>query len=154
MTTPDERLVRILPTPPAPARPDSPIQGVLLDGDIAYVSGVVAFHGSERPAPGKVGREITVADARIQAGLAAANGLHRLAAAIGSLENVEQMLKLTVFVNATEDLVEQPEVAHGASDVLLEVLGARGRHARSAIGCASLPLGAPVEVEMIARVRP
>ena len=152
MTTALERLLAILPTPPVPGGPASAIEGVVVDGDTAWVSGVVAFNGAEKPKPGKVGLTVTVEEGAQHAALAAANGLHRLVQALGSLDRIDRILKLTVFVNATDSLTEHPQVANGASRVLREVLGDRGRHARSAIGCASLPLGAPVEIEMIVRV--
>lgn len=152
MNAAEQRLAAILPTPPVPGNPASLIEGVVVDGGIAYVSGVVAFNGAQHPVPGTVGAEFTVEEGAQQAALAVANALHRLVQALGSLDRVERVLKLTVFVNATPELTQHPAVANGGSAVLHEVLGERGRHARSAIGCVSLPLGAPVEIEMIVKV--
>jgi enamine deaminase RidA (YjgF/YER057c/UK114 family) len=78
--------------------------------------------------------------------------LAQLQAAAGSLDAVTRLVKLTVFVACTSDFAQQPQVADGASQLLLDVLGAAGAHARSAIGVAALPLGTPVEVEAIAQV--
>ncbi|WP_169738902.1 RidA family protein [Jiangella gansuensis] len=148
----ERRLAEILPTRPAPVDAAALIEGVVVDDGVAYVSGVVAFNGADGPRTGKVGADLTVEEASAEAGQAVANALYRLIAALGSLDRVERVLKLTVFVNATESLTEQPEVADGGSRVLLHVLGERGRHARSAVGVASLPLGASVEIEMVVRV--
>jgi enamine deaminase RidA (YjgF/YER057c/UK114 family) len=82
------------------------------------------------------------------------NVLTALQRALGSLDRVTDVLKLTVFVASTPEFTDQPSVAHGASDVIFEVLGERGRHARSAVGVAALPLGCPVEVEAIVAVAP
>lgn len=146
------RLAAVLDVAPPLVPEGSTIDGVVVSDGIAYVSGVVAFRGAAHPTPGKVGRELTVAEGAVQAGLAVANGLYRLEQTLGSLDRIDRILKLTVFVNATANLVEHPAVADGGSRVLSDVLGQRGRHARSAIGCVSLPLGAPVEIEMIVKV--
>ena len=82
----------------------------------------------------------------------AVNLLAQLQAAAGSLDAVMRLVKLTVFIACTGDFVQQPQIADGASQLLLVVLGAAGAHARSAIGVAALPLGTPVEVEAIAQV--
>ncbi len=123
-----------------------------MDGGTAYVSGQVAFAGPDGPLLGKVGSDLDAEKAAGEAGKAVANGLYRLIETFGSLDVVQRVLKLTVFVNATAEFTEQPAVANGASRVLIDVLGDRGRHARSAVGVASLPLGVPVEVELVAKV--
>ncbi|NED97889.1 RidA family protein [Phytoactinopolyspora alkaliphila] len=153
MSTAEDRLAEALAVAPAPVGAKALIDPVVVADGVAYVSGQVAFVGAEGPLLGKVGAGVTVERAAEEAGKAVANGLYRLIEAVGSLDAVERVLKLTVFVNAVDDLIEQPEVANGASRVLLEVLGDRGRHARSAVGVASLPLGVPVEVELVVKVR-
>ncbi|NED95009.1 RidA family protein [Phytoactinopolyspora alkaliphila] len=152
MTTAEQRLAAILPEPPPPLPPTALIDAVAIDEATAYVSGQVAFTGSGGPLLGRVGAGVSVDEAATEAAKATANGLYRLAAALGSLDRIERMLKATVFVNGTAELTEHPQVADGVSRTLLDVLGERGRHARSAVGVASLPLGVPVEVELVARV--
>lgn len=152
MSTDESLLATLVSAPPAPARPGALVDPVVISDGVAYVSGQVAFDGAGDPLTGKVGAGVTIEQAAGEAAKAVANGLYRLAEALGSLDAVDRVLKLTVFVNAIDDLTEQPLVAKGASRVLHEVLGERGRHARSAVGVASLPLGVPVEVELIAKV--
>lgn len=152
MSTAEQRLASVLPVAPAPLGASALIDAVVVDGGTAYVSGQVAFAGSEGPLVGKVGADLDTATAADEAGKAVANGLYRLIEHVGSLEEVRRVLKATVFVNSTPEFTEQPAVANGASQVLRDVLGERGRHARSAVGVGSLPLGVPVEVELVVSV--
>ena len=152
MSTAEERLRKVMPTKLAPLSPTALIDSVVVAGGVAYVSGQVGFVGTAAPLLGKVGAGVTVEQAVEEAGKAAANGLYRLVEALGSFESIERILKVTVFVNAVDDFTEQPAVANGATRMLIDVLGDTGRHARSAVGVGSLPLGVPVEVEMVAKV--
>jgi len=102
---------------------------------------------------GRVGEAVSPEDARVAAGIAVANAVSAVAAEVGSLDHVERALRLTVFVNATPDFTGHPGVADGASDRLVELLGDRGVVARSAVGVASLPGGACVEVELTCLLR-
>lgn len=121
---------------------------------VAYVSGQVPFvEDGVLLDQGVLEDESDVERGRACARQCAIHVLAQLGAAAGSLENVEQLLKLTVFVASGPRFVAQPLVANGASEFLYEVLGPAGRHARSAIGVASLPLGCPVEIEAVARIR-
>lgn len=149
----EQRLAAVVAAPPAKPQPGALVDPVVIDDGIAYVSGQVAFDGLAGPLTGQVGTDVTINQAGVQAAKAVANGLYRLAEAAGSLDAVERILKITVFVNAVAGFTEQPAVADEASRVLHDVLGERGRHARSAVGVASLPLGVPVEIELIAKVR-
>lgn len=97
---------------------------------------------------GRVGESVSVEEARVAASIAAANAVAAVAAEVGSLEAVERAMRLTVFVNAVPDFTAHPAVADGASDRLVELLGDRGVVSRSAVGVASLPGGACVEVEL------
>jgi enamine deaminase RidA (YjgF/YER057c/UK114 family) len=127
---------------------------VVVDG-FAYVSGQIATDAeSELVAQGRVGAELDIDTAVRCAEACARNVLAQLERLEGGLDSVERLVKLTVFVVAAPDFDRPHLVANGASHVLLEALGERGRHARSAIGVASLPLGSPVEVEAIVRLRP
>lgn len=122
--------------------------------DLVFLSG----HGPEDEHGrltwvGKVGREVTVEQGYEAARRVAVNCLGSLKVHLGDLERIEEVVKVLGFVNSAPDFHRQPEVMHGFTDLLLEVLGERGRHARSAIGTNTLPNDQPVEVEMIVRVR-
>jgi enamine deaminase RidA (YjgF/YER057c/UK114 family) len=135
--------------------PELPFDPVVVVEGFAYVSGQIATDGeSELVAQGRVGAEVDLDTAVRCAEACARNVLHQLARLEGGLDSVERLVKLTVFVVAAPGFDRPHLVANGASDLLLEALGERGRHARSAIGVASLPLGSPVEVEAIVRLRP
>jgi len=125
---------------------------VIVDG-FAYVSGQIATDAeSELVAQGRVGAEVDVDTAIRCAEACARNVLRQLERLPGGLDGVERMVKLTVFVAVGPGFDRPHVVANGASEVLLATLGERGKHARSAIGVASLPLGSPVEVEAIVRI--
>jgi enamine deaminase RidA (YjgF/YER057c/UK114 family) len=104
-------------------------------------------------ATGLLGRDLTTADGVACAELCALNALSVLRAALGTLDRIERVLTVTVFIACVPDFVEQPIVADGASQVLVRLFGDAGRHSRSAIGVAALPRGAPVEVEITVAVR-
>jgi enamine deaminase RidA (YjgF/YER057c/UK114 family) len=134
--------------------PPRPFDRVKVVSDIAYVSG----HGPTDPegrltAVGRVPTDVSMEDAYQAARLVAVNCLASLKGALGSLERVEEVIKVLAFVNSAPDFHQQPRVANGFTDLLLEVFGERGRHARSAIGTSNLPNNQVVEVEMIVRVR-
>ena len=133
--------------------PDLPFDPVVIVDGLAYVSGQIATDAeSELVAQGRVGAEVDVDTAIRCAEACARNVLRQLEQVPGGLDGVERLVKLTVFVAAGPGFDRPHVVANGASDVLLAALGERGRHARSAIGVASLPLGSPVEVEAIVRL--
>ena len=102
--------------------------------------------------PGKVGREVTVEQGYEAAKLAAINCLASIKEAVGDLDKVQRVVKLLVMVNAEPEFDRQFLVGNGASDLLVELYGDRGRHARSAVGMGSLPRGSSVEVEMVVEV--
>ncbi|WP_208814866.1 RidA family protein [Micromonospora echinofusca] len=152
--TPDERFALVRPRPCPPAAPPPWFRPVSIAGGHAYLSGQVPFDADGRLlAVGRLGAEVDLATGVRCARQCAVNLLAVLARTPPGLAGVDQLLKLTVFVACAPDFTAQPEVANGASELLAEVLGEHGAHARSAIGVASLPLGAPVEIELIARLR-
>ncbi|MGH2785711.1 MAG: RidA family protein [Actinomycetota bacterium] len=151
--TPEERLIELgitLPQPPSAIAAYVPV--VVHAGQI-WVSGQVPFRDGGLPRVGLVGRDISVEDAVEEARFCALNALAQLKSAAGSLNEIERILKLTVFVASSAGFHAQPLVANGASELFQEIFGESGRHARSAVGVAELPLGAPVEVEVIAALR-
>jgi enamine deaminase RidA (YjgF/YER057c/UK114 family) len=139
-----------LPAAPAPAANYVPW---VKTGDLVHVSGQIS-NGPDGWIKGKLG-----ADMDIPAGAAAARScaislLAQVKAAChGDLDRLVRVVKLTAFVNSTPDFGDQPKVVNGASDFLVEVLGDAGRHARSAVGAATLPFGVAVEIEGIFQVR-
>ena len=129
-------------------------QPVVIDGLTVYVSGCVPFDGPGNLASrGKVPSEVGLEDAKRAAALCAANVLRLVRHEVGSLDRVERVLKLTGFVNSNAEFTEQHLVINGASQLVRDVIGDSGRHARTALGMAQLPLGASTEVEMILQVK-
>jgi len=121
-------------------------------GNIVYVSGSTANYSDGRRVMGKVGRDVTVDEAYQGARQSAVNLLASLKECIGDLDNVRQIVKLLCLVNTAEDFYDAPSVANGASDVLVELYGERGRHARSAVGIACPAGNSCIEVEMVVEV--
>ncbi len=124
---------------------------VVADG-VAYASGMVPSESGRVKYTGKVPSTVSVEDATKAAELCAANLLRVLARDLGSLDRIQRSLKATGFVNSDSDFTEQHVVMNGASQLLIDILGDAGHHARSAVGMANLPLGATVEVELILQV--
>ncbi|MFC4947992.1 RidA family protein [Pseudonocardia sp. GCM10023141] len=153
MTTPLDRLARLGLTLPAPPAPVAAFQPWVRIGDTVHTSGQIATVDGQLVAKGTLGAEVDVATGQEAARACALNVLAQLAAAAGSLDAIERLVKLTVFVASAPGFTDQPQVADGASQLLIDVLGEAGAHARSAVGVAALPLGTPVEIEAIALVR-
>ncbi|GGL45495.1 RidA family protein [Phycicoccus endophyticus] len=142
-----------LPETPAPVAAYRP---AVLDGSRVYVSGQLPFVAGRLPEVGHVGELVglvTPQRARELARLCALNAVAAIASVVGELDRVQRVVKVTGFVSSDPSFTGQPGVVDGASELLGEVFGEAGVHARSAVGVAALPLGAPVEVEVIAHVR-
>lgn len=136
------------PVPPA----DATVRPLIRTGDLVMLSGQVAFVGDQLLAAGRVGDDVDIETAQRCARQCTLNLLGRLQEELGTLERITKVVKVTVFVASAPGFREQHVVANGASDVIREVLGESGRHARAALGVAELPLGSPVEVEAIVEV--
>ena len=121
---------------------------------LVYTSGHVARRDDGSTVTGKLGADISIEEGYEAAKLTALGILGSLKAALGELDRVNRVVKLLCMVNSTPDFGKQPPVANGASDLLVEVFGDKGRHARSAVGMADLPGGACIEIEMIVEVSP
>ena len=137
---------------PEPAAPVAAYVPVVIAGGFAHISGQLPFIGGKL-VTGRLGEDVSLEDG---AAAARACGLMILAqakAALGSLDRVERVVKLGAFVNSAASFTDQPKVANGASELMVEVFGEAGRHARSAVGVPVLPLGAAVEVDAILSVR-
>ncbi len=152
--TPEARLEAMgLSLPPPPAAVANYV-GLVRVGRLAFVSGHGPVENGELTFIGKLGRDMDVETGQKAAQLTMLNLLATLAADLGGLDRVERVVKLLVMVNSAPDFAEQPFVANGASDLLVEIFGPeRGRHARSAIGMGALPFGISVEIEGIFEVR-
>ncbi|MGP4018342.1 RidA family protein [Saccharopolyspora sp. 5N708] len=120
-------------------------------GSLVYTAGQVPMVAGEVAATGKVGAEISPAEAKQHAGICALNALAAVDALVG-LDSVVRIVKVVGFVASAEGFTGQPAVVNGASELLGEIFGEAGQHARSAVGVAELPLGVPVEVELIVEV--
>ncbi|SDG41930.1 Enamine deaminase RidA, house cleaning of reactive enamine intermediates, YjgF/YER057c/UK114 family [Sinosporangium album] len=151
--TPEERLAALGLELPEVVAPLAAYLPAVRTGDYVYTSGQLAMVGGKLEVTGKVGAEVTPEVAAEQARICALNGLAAIASVAGGLSNITRIVKVVVFVASAPGFTGQPAVGNGASELLAEVLGEAGRHARSAVGVAVLPLDAPVEVEFVAEVR-
>ena len=149
MTTLDDRLAELGITIPALATPAGAYVPFVVTGNLVYTAGQLPFTNGALPATGKVGAEVDPDAAKGYARTAALNALAAVEAAIGSLDRVTRIVKLVGFVSSDPSFSGQPGVINGASEVLGEIFGDLGKHARSAVGVAVLPLDSPVEVELI-----
>ena len=148
--TPSERLRALGLTLPDVVPPLAAYVPAVRSGSLVFTAGQLPFADGALLATGKVGSDVSVELAVDCARQAAFNALAALAGEVGGLDSIERIVKVTVFVAGASDFTDQPTVANGASDFLGTVFGDAGRHARSAVGVASLPLDAPVEVEVVA----
>jgi len=124
----------------------------MIHGDLVFTAGQLPFVSGALPATGKVGEGhglVPAADAKDYAKIAVLNALAAVKSAIGSLDRVTQVVKVTGFVASDPSFSGQPGVINGASETLVEIFGDAGRHARSAVGVSVLPMDAPVEVEIV-----
>jgi enamine deaminase RidA (YjgF/YER057c/UK114 family) len=135
----------------APKPVASYVPGIIED-NWAYVSGQLPFSAGELQYKGRLGENISEEDGYKAARLCAVNCLLVLKSLLGNLDRVQKIIKLTGFVRSAPGFTQQPAVINGASDLLSEVFGEAGKHARSAVGVPELPLGAAVEIELIAKV--
>lgn len=147
-----ERLAALGLTLPPVTTPVAAYVPAVRTGGYVYVSGQLPVVDGKLAATGKVGGQVSAADAAGMARTCALNALAAAAAAAGGLTAIRRIVKVTGFVASAPGFTGQPQVINGASELLIEVFGEDGKHARSAIGVAELPLDAPVEVELIAEV--
>ncbi len=138
---------------PEPAAPVAAYVPVVIAGGLAHVSGQVSIVGGQL-LKGRLGEDLSFEQGVEGARACGLMILAQLKAALGSLDRVERVVKLGVFINSAADFTDQPKVANGASELMAEVFGEAGKHARSAVGVPCLPLGVAVEVDAIVAVRP
>ncbi len=148
-----ERLAALGITLPEAAAPAANYVPTVLHGDILYISGQLPMQDGKIAVTGTLGAGVETAKGQEAARLCAINILAQAQTALGDLERIAQVIRLTGFVNSALDFVDHPAVVNGASDLIAEVLGARGQHSRAAVGVASLPFGAAVEVDAMIAVK-
>jgi enamine deaminase RidA (YjgF/YER057c/UK114 family) len=148
----EEKLVSLgiaLPIPPASAGSYVP---VVISGNLAFVSGQIPAEGRQVKFKGKVGRDLPMEEGQHGARLCTVNALAQLKAELGNLDRIKRFVKVTGFVNCDPSFTEHPKVINGASDLLVQVFGDRGKHARAAVGVSSLPLDSAVEIEFVVEI--
>jgi len=139
-----------IPTVPAPLAAYVP---AVRTGNFVYTSGQLPFLNGELIATGQVHAEVDLDTAVLCARQSALNALAAVKSIVGSLDEVEQIVKVVGFVAAPHDFYQHPLIVNGASELLGQIFGDAGKHARSAVGVASLPMNAPVELEMVVRLK-
>jgi enamine deaminase RidA (YjgF/YER057c/UK114 family) len=150
--TPSDRLAELGLALPDVVPPLAAYVPATRSGDLVFTAGQVPLRDGSLLRTGKVGAEVSPEDAYDCARQCALNALAAAASVAGGLDAVQQIVKVVVYVASAPDFIGQPAVANGASELLGEVFGDAGQHARSAVGASSLPLDAPVEVELVVRV--
>jgi enamine deaminase RidA (YjgF/YER057c/UK114 family) len=153
MLTPEERLAELGLTVPAVAKPVAAYVPAVRTGSYIFTSGQLPMVDGALAATGKVGAEVDADTAKGLARICVLNALAAVRAEVGDLSAITRIVKVVGFVASTAEFTGQPGVVNGASELLGDVFGEAGIHARSAVGVASLPLDAPVEVELIVEVR-
>lgn len=140
----------VLPDVAAPLANYAPF--LHLDGQL-FVSGQLPMQGGQVTVAGKLGADLTLEQGEAAARLCLLNVLAQAKAALRDLDRIEQCLRLNGYVNTSPDFVDHPKVINGASNLIVEIMGEKGRHTRIAVGCASLPLGAAVEIDAIFAIK-
>jgi enamine deaminase RidA (YjgF/YER057c/UK114 family) len=129
---------------------------VIIAGNFAYVSGQIAIDPNKQPAQvifkGKVGKDVSIDDAKKAAELCVINGLSQLNSALGDLERIKKFVKLSGFINCEPSFVDHATVMNGASEFVTQIFEDRGKHARIAVGVNSLPLNSCIEIDIIVEV--
>lgn len=134
--------------PPAMKAPYEFVSVQIID-NMAYISGTLPYVDGELPYIGKVGDTVTIEEAQKSAEYCILNALASLKEKIGTLDKVKQVVKVTGFVASASGFSQQAIVMNAATELLIKIFGEKGRHARSALGCAVMPRNTPVEIEMI-----
>jgi enamine deaminase RidA (YjgF/YER057c/UK114 family) len=152
MNTPEERVADLGLSIPEVATPVAAYIPAVRSGNHVFTSGQLPMRDGQLILTGKVGGEVTQEEAVECARQCGLNALAAVRAEVGELSAVKRIVKVVAFVASTPDFTGQPLVANGVSELLGEVFGEAGRHARSAVGVSALPLDAPVEVELVVEV--
>ena len=148
-TSYESRLAQLQIKLPPPPQPLATYVPAVRAGDLLFLSGVLPMRDGQLAFSGKLGRDLTVEQGVEAARLALLNALAIAKQELGTLDRITRVVKVVGHVASVEGFVQQPQVLNGASDLLVEIFGEAGRHARVAVGAAELPRGAPVEIEVI-----
>jgi enamine deaminase RidA (YjgF/YER057c/UK114 family) len=149
----DKRLAELGITLPVPAKPVANYVGWVRTGNLVFTAGQVPLKDGKIEYQGKLGKDYTVEEGAQAARVCAINVVAQLKDAVGGdLDRIKRIVKVVGFVNGVPDFADHPKVVNGASDLLVEIFGDKGRHARSAVGSGSLPVNVAVEVEAVAEV--
>jgi enamine deaminase RidA (YjgF/YER057c/UK114 family) len=149
----EERLAELGITVPEVVPPVAAYQPTARTGNLVFTAGQLPARDGEMIAVGKLGGDVSEEQGYECARQCALNALAAIKAEIGSLDDIVRIVKAVVFVASTSDFTGQPKVANGASELLGEVFGESGKHARSAVGVTALPLDVPVEVELVVEIK-
>lgn len=139
---------------PAPPKPVATYVPAVRSGQLVFLSGVIPVREGTLVLSGKVGGDLTVEQGYDAARIALLNALAIARGEIGTLDRVKRVVRMVGYVASAEGFVQQPAVVNGASDLLVQIFEQAGRHARLAVGAAELPMGAPVELELILEIAP
>ncbi len=148
----EQKLAELGITLPSPKPPLANYVPAVKTGNLLFISGQISVDGSGKLTTGKLGGGVEIAEGREAARICGINIIAQVKAAVGDLDKVVRIVKLVGFVNSAPDFTDHPAVINGCSDLLVEVFGDKGRHARSAVGIAALPFNVAVEVEAIVEV--
>jgi enamine deaminase RidA (YjgF/YER057c/UK114 family) len=152
VSTPEERLAELGLSVPEVVKPVAAYVPAVRTGSYVYTSGQLPMRDGKLVVTGKVGGDVSAEQATSCARQCALNAIAAVRAEVGELSNVKRVVKVVAFVASTTDFTGQPSVANGASELLGDVFGDAGKHARSAVGVPVLPMDAPVEVELVVEV--
>jgi enamine deaminase RidA (YjgF/YER057c/UK114 family) len=150
--SPEKKLKELgieLPEAPTPLGSYIP---VLRTGNLVFLSGILPLRQGKLMKQGKVGKDLSLDEAKEEARTATINALSVLKAHVGSLDKVTRCVKIAGYIASSPDFTEQPKILNAASDLLFEIFGEKGRHVRAAVGVNVLPLNSPIEIEFIFEV--
>lgn len=148
----EERLDELGITLPVPPKPAGSYIPVVKTGSLLFVSGQIPMKEGKVVFQGKVPSSISIEDAQKAAKLCTINALAQIKAELDTLDKISRIVKVSGFVNSSQDFVEQPKIINAASDLLFEIFGDKGKHSRIAVGVASLPLNSSVEIDLIVEI--
>ena len=149
----EEKIKELGYTLPETPKPLAAYIPAIQTGNYVYTSGQVPFADGELKYAGKIGFDLSIEEGQKAAELCALNSLSAIKSVIGDLNKIEQIIKVTVFVNSADAFTDQPKVANGVSEFLGKIFGEAGKHVRSAVGVNELPIDSAVEIEMMVKVK-
>ena len=149
----EEKINRLGLTIPDAPKPLAAYIPALKVDSLIFTAGQLPFHNGELIFKGKLGKEVSDEDGIKAAESCLLNCLSVVKSQLKSLDEIDRIVKLTVFINSADGFTSQPKIANGASELLVKIFGENGKHVRSAVGVNELPLDAPVEIEMIVKVK-